>query len=251
MNNKYGEVLKRGKRSNVRGADTNVNKNKCRDLWHLWVVQWNRCAENIVNYWIVIWRLSGYKILLQLTGLKQQTIHFQVTYWTLQCVFFAVHQFSGAWRMNEMILCAAGWLWDPMIHMNRGHRVCSAFTLPLGVTNYQKITPGSSEMLYTGKPFWIMLFQGIYLWLWSHFVADDDVDGILFYLHCQNIARYVACLHLDLILNSQSLVSTQEAEPPVTSAVCNGDLEANQGEHVRPLLPVRSFWNDPAYDWSR
>lgn len=29
-------------------------------------------------------------------------------------------------------------------------------------------------------------------------------------------------------------MSTQEAEPPVTSAVCNGDLEANQGEHVRP-----------------
>ncbi|XP_049889225.1 supervillin-like isoform X6 [Epinephelus moara] len=25
----------------------------------------------------------------------------------------------------------------------------------------------------------------------------------------------------------------QEAEPPVTSAVCNGDLEANQGEHLR------------------
>lgn len=41
--------------------------------------------------------------------------------------------------------------------------------------------------------------------------------------------------------HSQSLVSTQEAEPPVTSAVCNGDLEANQGEHVRPLLLVQSF----------
>ncbi|XP_031726564.1 supervillin-like isoform X9 [Anarrhichthys ocellatus] len=32
----------------------------------------------------------------------------------------------------------------------------------------------------------------------------------------------------------------QEAEPPVTSAVCNGDLEANQGEHVRPLLPLKN-----------
>ncbi|KAM6920545.1 supervillin isoform 2-T3 [Lycodopsis pacificus] len=31
----------------------------------------------------------------------------------------------------------------------------------------------------------------------------------------------------------------QEAEPPVTSAVCNGDLEANQGEHVRALLPLK------------
>lgn len=50
------------------------------------------------------------------------------------------------------------------------------------------------------------------------------------------------CTIFSTVNHSQSLVSTQEAEPPVTSAVCNGDLEAKQGEHVRPLLPVQSCW---------
>lgn len=44
--------------------------------------------------------------------------------------------------------------------------------------------------------------------------------------------------HLSAVNHSQSLVSTQEAEPAVTSAASNHNLEANQGEHVRPLLPV-------------
>lgn len=39
----------------------------------------------------------------------------------------------------------------------------------------------------------------------------------------------------------QLFVSTQEAEQLVTSAACNGDVEVNQGEHVRTLLPVQSF----------
>lgn len=34
-------------------------------------------------------------------------------------------------------------------------------------------------------------------------------------------------------VNSKSLVSSQEDELPVTSAVCKDDLEASQGEHVR------------------
>lgn len=50
------------------------------------------------------------------------------------------------------------------------------------------------------------------------------------------------------VSHSQLPVSTQEAEPPVTSAVCNGDLEASRGEHVRRLRSVAL--NDSTIDWS-
>lgn len=39
---------------------------------------------------------------------------------------------------------------------------------------------------------------------------------------------------LSVVSHSHPLVSTQEAEPPISSAVCNGDLDPNRGEHVRP-----------------
>lgn len=34
------------------------------------------------------------------------------------------------------------------------------------------------------------------------------------------------------------MVSSQETEPLLTSAVTNGDLEPGQGENVRPSLPL-------------
>lgn len=43
------------------------------------------------------------------------------------------------------------------------------------------------------------------------------------------------------VSHSQYLVSTQEDELAVTSAVCNGDLETSQEEHVRPLLHLWSL----------
>lgn len=44
------------------------------------------------------------------------------------------------------------------------------------------------------------------------------------------------------VICSQSLVSTQEAEPMVTSPECSGNLEANRGEHVRSAA---SDWLHP------
>lgn len=55
--------------------------------------------------------------------------------------------------------------------------------------------------------------------------------------------------HTVTAIHNQSLVSTQEAELPVTAAVRNSELQPNQGEHVRPPAACTELlMNDPAID---